>query len=48
MQGVGHTFAIPHDGAHFVVEQTLGLDRGFWGSVAAIGRVLALPGEDNR
>src|SRR5882757_6287432 len=34
MQGVGHNFAIPHDVAHYVVEKALGLDRGFWGSVA--------------
>jgi hypothetical protein len=34
MQGVGHSFAIPHDVAHYVVEKALGLDRGFWGSVA--------------
>jgi hypothetical protein len=33
MQGVGHSFAIPHDVAHYVVEKALGLDRGFWGSV---------------
>jgi hypothetical protein len=34
LKGVAHTFAIPHDLAHFVVEKTLGLDRGFWASVA--------------
>ncbi len=32
--GVAHTFAIPHDLAHFLVEKALGLDQGFWGSVA--------------
>jgi len=26
--------SLPHDLAHFVVEGSLGLDRGFWGSVA--------------
>jgi hypothetical protein len=33
----GYAFmrALPHDLAHFVVENTLRLDRGFWGSVAA-------------
>jgi hypothetical protein len=34
LQGLAHTFAIPHDLAHFVVEKTLRLDRGFWASVA--------------
>src|SRR5713101_9459692 len=34
LQGVAHTFAIPHDLAHFLVEKTLGLHRGFWGNVA--------------
>jgi len=32
--GVAHTFAIPHDLAHFLVEKALGLDQGFWASVA--------------
>jgi len=27
-------FILPHDIVHFVVEKTLGLQRGFWGSVA--------------
>jgi hypothetical protein len=35
VQGVGHMFAIPHDLAHLAVEEALGLDRGFWGSVAS-------------
>lgn len=34
LQGVAHTFAIPHDLAHFVVEKALRLDRGFWANVA--------------
>jgi hypothetical protein len=34
VKGVAHKFAIPHDLAHFVVEKTLGLDKGFWGSIA--------------
>jgi hypothetical protein len=34
LKGVAHTFAIPHDLAHFVVEKTLRLERGFWASVA--------------
>jgi hypothetical protein len=34
------THALPHDLAHFVVESVLGLDRGFWGSIAA-GAVFA-------
>jgi hypothetical protein len=34
LAGVGRKFALPHDLAHFVVEQSLRLDRGFWGSVA--------------
>lgn len=33
--GVGHMGVIPHDLAHFVVEQALGIRQGFWGSVAA-------------
>lgn len=32
--GYGLMRALPHDLAHFVVEGSLGLDRGFWGSVA--------------
>ena len=31
---MAHNFAIPHDLAHFVVEDALRLRRGFWGSVA--------------
>ena len=34
LQGVAHNFAVPHDVAHFVVEQALGLATGFWGSIA--------------
>ncbi|HET7274279.1 MAG TPA: hypothetical protein VFI91_03830 [Longimicrobiaceae bacterium] len=34
VKGVGHMGAIPHDLAHFVVEQALGIRQGFWGSVA--------------
>lgn len=34
LRGVGHTFAIPHDVAHFVIEKALGLPAGFWGSIA--------------
>jgi len=34
LKGVAHTFALPHDLAHFLVEKTLDLDRGFWTSVA--------------
>ncbi|MDB5582531.1 MAG: uncharacterized protein JWR80_7707 [Bradyrhizobium sp.] len=34
LKGVAHTFAIPHDLAHFVVEKTLRLDHGFWACVA--------------
>jgi hypothetical protein len=34
LKGVAHMFAIPHDLAHFLVEKTLRLHRGFWGSVA--------------
>jgi hypothetical protein len=33
--GVAHTFAIPHDLAHYVVEKTLMIEDGFWGSIAA-------------
>jgi hypothetical protein len=32
--GYGFMRALPHDLAHFVVEGSLGLDQGFWGSVA--------------
>jgi hypothetical protein len=35
VKGVGHMGVIPHDLAHFVVERSLGIDQGFWGSVAA-------------
>jgi hypothetical protein len=34
LRGVGHTYAIPHDIAHFVVERAVGLDDGFWGTIA--------------
>jgi hypothetical protein len=34
LKGVAHMFAIPHDLAHFLIEKTLRLQRGFWGSVA--------------
>jgi hypothetical protein len=34
LHGVAHSFAMPHDLAHFVVEKTLGLKDGFWGNVA--------------
>ena len=34
LKGVAHMFAIPHDLAHFLVEKTLRLHQGFWGSVA--------------
>jgi hypothetical protein len=34
VKGVGHMGAIPHDLAHFAVEQGLRIRRGFWGSVA--------------
>jgi hypothetical protein len=32
--GSDRTFSLPHDLAHYVVEQELGLQRGFWGRVA--------------
>ena len=32
VKGIGHMAAIPHDLAHFAIEQGLGI-RGFWGSV---------------
>lgn len=35
VKGVGHMGVIPHDLAHFVVERGLGINQGFWGSVAA-------------
>ena len=35
LHGVAHAFAIPHDLAHYVVETALGLDGGFWASIAA-------------
>jgi hypothetical protein len=35
LHGVAHAFAIPHDVAHYVVENVLGLDGGFWASIAA-------------
>jgi hypothetical protein len=34
VKGVGHMGVIPHDLAHFAVEQGLGIRGGFWGSVA--------------
>ena len=34
VKGVGHMGAIPHDLAHFAVEQGLRIRGGFWGSVA--------------
>ena len=37
--GYGFMRALPDDLAHFVVEASLGLDRGFWGSVSD-GRVV--------
>lgn len=33
--GYGFMRDLPHDLAHFVVESTLRLDRGFWGSIAS-------------
>lgn len=33
--GYGFMRALPHDLAHYVVEATLRLDRGFWGSIAS-------------
>lgn len=33
--GVGHTFTIPHDLVHYVIEQALEINDGFWGSIAA-------------
>jgi hypothetical protein len=37
LKGHDCAFAMPHDIAHYVVEKALGLDRGFWGRVAAGG-----------
>ena len=37
LKGHDCAFAMPHDIAHYVVEKELGLDRGFWGRVAAGG-----------
>src|SRR5690606_5439894 len=34
VKGVGHMSAIPHDLAHFAIEQGLRIRGGFWGSVA--------------
>lgn len=34
VKGVGHMSAIPHDLAHFAIEQGLRIQGGFWGSVA--------------
>jgi hypothetical protein len=35
---------LPHDLAQFVVEQTLGLEHGFWGVLARGGRFKSVPG----
>ena len=35
-------FSPPHDVIHFVVEQTLGLQRGFWGTVADGAKVSSM------
>ena len=35
--GIGLKFAIPHDLAHLAVEGPLGLEHGFWGTVAMGG-----------
>jgi hypothetical protein len=37
LKGHDCAVAMPHDIAHYVVEQALGLARGFWGRVAAGG-----------
>jgi hypothetical protein len=37
VRGIGFMGALPHDLAHLVVEQELGLANGFWGTVAAGG-----------
>jgi hypothetical protein len=34
IQGVAHTFAIPHDLAHYLIEKSLGIEHGFWGLIA--------------
>ena len=34
LNGPGHMFALPHDLEHFVVEKTLQVKHGFWGSIA--------------
>ncbi len=34
LRAVGRKYAPPHDLAHYVVEGTLGLRQGFWGTVA--------------
>lgn len=34
VKGVGHMSAIPHDLAHFAIEQGLRIRGGFWGTVA--------------
>ena len=34
VKGVGHMSSLPHDLAHFAVEQGLRITGGFWGSVA--------------
>jgi hypothetical protein len=45
---VGTTMAsgrdLPHDLAQFVVEQTLGLEHGFWGVLARGGSFKSVPG----
>ena len=40
LQGVAHTFAIPHDLAHYLVEKSLKIEHGFWG---LIGRGAVFP-----
>lgn len=37
IKGVGHNFELPHDLAHFAIEQALGIRTGFWGTVAGGG-----------
>ena len=37
IKGVGHNFELPHDLAHFAIEQALGIKTGFWGTVAGGG-----------
>jgi hypothetical protein len=34
LKGVAHTFAIPHDLAHYLIEKALHLRRGFFGNIA--------------